>query len=908
MSLRSIIVSVLILVVPYPSLADAERAACHDRRLSGLELSRRDLRPAPTLSASQDNDFRVSSSIAPARFDQDGAQVVNLADGGWWVVWDDDRYGNRKILRQRFDLLGLPLDANELLAGSDYGANYVDPRLEADTLGRIYFSYRNQTTGMIYWTRYAGDGSIDDGPFLVNDTSLNSFAGPHDMTVFPDGQLIVVWENYSALGSTIEMRIFTPTGASFLGPTTVNADGGSANHWVPAVTHAPGSGFLVVWEDYRNGSADIYARQFTGAGSPVGGDFLIIPPPDNAAEQYSPRAAYSPFDRYVIGWVDRRAGQEIYVQRYDQIVGLVGGNQMISSGHTLVSNRELDLSVSSAGRLHVVWSASGADNSIQSLMLDSGLAPAGLPEALNLSDLGQRWGPASCFGDAENLALVWTEAVENDPDLALMLFDSQGDRLLADEVTVNDDQQGAHSVAAQIIPTSDWWNLVCFADSRHDQGDIFVRAISNAGYLAGPERQVNQDAGSALQSEPYIAVSAAHALVVWNDGRTLGGFSGQRIYGRFGSLPLGEFSGDEFLISDSGSLAVKSCPRAAMQADGTGLAAWLDKRDGSSQVYGRWLTADGNLDSDEFLISQPGVDMIITSLFLGCYASDRFNVVWLDVSAAVPTARVRVFGADQALLDSFNYSPGSPGVNMDEMAADTGPDGTVALFWIGVDNGVRRAFLTRLASDGAVITESFEITDSSMAEPTDPSVSVSNNGYISLTWIDRRDGRRLAYYRILDSDLTPLADNQPVSTTVPEFMVSPATDAYRGRAWFVWSDPRENGLNVYAHPLIYLPTDVDDDPPRLPFGFSLSQNYPNPFNPSTEIEFTIPTATHVELTVINSLGQTVTTLMDDIRSAGTHRVAWNGCNSNGDRVASGVYLYRLTAGEFTQTKKMLLLK
>ena len=98
------------------------------------------------------------------------------------------------------------------------------------------------------------------------------------------------------------------------------------------------------------------------------------------------------------------------------------------------------------------------------------------------------------------------------------------------------------------------------------------------------------------------------------------------------------------------------------------------------------------------------------------------------------------------------------------------------------------------------------------------------------------------------------------------------------------------------------------DQEALPDGFSLSQNYPNPFNPETVIDYSIPVTSRLELTVVNQLGQTVAVLFDGVRSAGTYRAFWNGRNSSGEPVSSGVYLYRLRAGEFTQSKKMLLLK
>lgn len=94
----------------------------------------------------------------------------------------------------------------------------------------------------------------------------------------------------------------------------------------------------------------------------------------------------------------------------------------------------------------------------------------------------------------------------------------------------------------------------------------------------------------------------------------------------------------------------------------------------------------------------------------------------------------------------------------------------------------------------------------------------------------------------------------------------------------------------------------------LPTDFALAQNYPNPFNPSTTIGYAVPVTSDVTVEVFNILGQRVKALVDAMQPAGRHQITWDGTDSNGNRVSSGVYFYRITAGEFTESKKMLLLK
>jgi hypothetical protein len=89
----------------------------------------------------------------------------------------------------------------------------------------------------------------------------------------------------------------------------------------------------------------------------------------------------------------------------------------------------------------------------------------------------------------------------------------------------------------------------------------------------------------------------------------------------------------------------------------------------------------------------------------------------------------------------------------------------------------------------------------------------------------------------------------------------------------------------------------------VPSEYSLEQNYPNPFNPSTIINFSISTSEFVTMTIYNALGQEVSTVVNESLNAGSYEV-----NFNAENLVSGMYIYKITAGSFTSTKKMLLLK
>jgi hypothetical protein len=94
----------------------------------------------------------------------------------------------------------------------------------------------------------------------------------------------------------------------------------------------------------------------------------------------------------------------------------------------------------------------------------------------------------------------------------------------------------------------------------------------------------------------------------------------------------------------------------------------------------------------------------------------------------------------------------------------------------------------------------------------------------------------------------------------------------------------------------------------MPSATALLDNYPNPFNPTTTFRYILSEDTHVSLTVYDMLGRLIATVVDNNQAAGDHSAVWDGSNESGQKLASGIYFYRLAAGKFAEMKRMLLVK
>ena len=123
----------------------------------------------------------------------------------------------------------------------------------------------------------------------------------------------------------------------------------------------------------------------------------------------------------------------------------------------------------------------------------------------------------------------------------------------------------------------------------------------------------------------------------------------------------------------------------------------------------------------------------------------------------------------------------------------------------------------------------------------------------------------------------------------------------------------QTGENIAVNQLLTVIEDtvitgIDDEPRNIPSRITLAQNYPNPFNPETVINYQLPANSNVKLTIYNTLGQKVRTLVNTQQAACEWSITWKGVDDAGNSVSSGIYVYRLDAGGQTVSRKMLLLK
>ncbi len=261
---------------------------------------------------------------------------------------------------------------------------------------------------------------------------------------------------------------------------------------------------------------------------------------------------------------------------------------------------------------------------------------------------------------------------------------------------------------------------------------------------------------------------------------------------------------------------------------------------------------------------------------------------------------------------------------------------TVSVVFDGVPGGTLDSIRIALRQAGSIHGGIYEFTGSSRPTPLGkalvPNLTVTSNIAVRPPWDDVAKSYPVPFPNWITVDLT--SNNIDVSKpfvaafvvegsyVAPNYaqriMISEQPDDAENRHSYSYFTPSGDGErdwyfitasagNIYAYLIrAYVnlgATDVEKQSDVIPSEFSLQQNYPNPFNPTTDIQYAIPSESYVSIVVFDVLGKEVATIVNERQSAGSYKADFNASN-----LPSGIYLYRINAGNFSETKKMMLIK
>jgi hypothetical protein len=311
-----------------------------------------------------------------------------------------------------------------------------------------------------------------------------------------------------------------------------------------------------------------------------------------------------------------------------------------------------------------------------------------------------------------------------------------------------------------------------------------------------------------------------------------------------------------------------------------------------STDFGLTWTSGGLTHQNISALTEYGRNLVAANSHGVIYQSGNFGGSWTPIGTGMPSDSVTFIVAAPSVSGGSNIFAGAWGDGI-YMSSDSGKT------WWPVKTGFTSRYPTCLASVGSVL-----------------SAGTAGNGIFVST--DNGSHWQTSSAGLADSNVTSIAavgSYLLVGTNGGAFISSNS-----GSTWVKASDglvDNHIGSVALSGSSVFLGTqskgiwkrsisDVTAIGPRedhLPGGFGLYQNYPNPFNPTTTIRYALPSRAHVTLSVFNTLGQAVATLVNESQETGNHEVRFDGSS-----LASGVYFYRIRAGEYVETKKLVILR
>jgi hypothetical protein len=854
------------------------------------------------------DDTRINDDSEPGRFAHQYSACVPLSGNRILTGWEDGRNGDLDIFGQKISSGGTTEGSNQLLIADD---NYLSQKM-------LKFARSSEGTIAAVWVDELGDLRLCfyDSSFvqlseviLVNDNITANVVSYPDLVFLSDNRLAVVWED-TRLGSAIYAQLFNTSFGRVGTNFEASPDESGKLFWSPAVARGDNGLFAIAWEEIGSSSGNIYLLLFDAGGAPIGIPINAADLSSQDEDQFGPDLVRLEAKGYMLGWSDSRgADQNIYGQIFDQNGNKVDTNIVISEGSSNIAS-ELAFAASTGGEVLAVWSNIAARAQINAQAFDDAGEKIGANILVsNALASGQRFSPAAAYYANNAAAVSFSDTREGIPHIYAQNLNPDYS-LSGANYRLSSAGFGAQQGGADITRMANGDVALVWRDERYDEGDIYFQRCTETGVKVGSNQQINDDGSIAFQDEPAIGSGEnGSAIVAWVDGRTEGDLTGVNIFAQF-ITSSGLKDAGNFRVNDdpAGAMNTQSQPDCDMARSGRAAVVWTDNRNLKSDIYCQLYDQLGHPEGGNFKVNKgdydcynPAVSMLDNELFV---------VAWNVIIESKSYIQFQIFNADGTFSgDNMIIPEIDTALNQQfDFDLSTNPYfGIFVLAWINQSDTESEIHSMIIDFSGMALSSVKIVSDVANLGFEDISVDMDAINSYGVAWSDRRDGIKRSYLGFVDQ-ATVVLPNQLISRNPMDAREQEPAVAVSGRqAVCVWSDNRNrgSGYDIYVNSETYNPTPAEDnnDLP-LPASFALSQNYPNPFNPRTRIDFSISgNLARATFEVVNILGQTVYEEELLNLSAGAHTIEFNA-----DDLPSGVYLYRLMAGNESVSRKMTLLK
>ena len=891
------------------------------------------------------DDFQVNDDNNIGTFFQINPGIDVNKYGMGVVCWVDDRSIDLDIFAQRFDSLGNFLGENFKVNDDQSSASQSDPVVSIFDDGSFVICWtdsRNRSDEPdIYAQRYDNNGETIGYNFRVNDDSEGAQQSHPAIDGAGDGFFVICWEDrrfnpdidqiwaqrFDTSGEPIEVnfRVNDPT-------TEVSP------REYPDVAVQDNHSFIICWEDRRYDdyySIDIYMQIFNPNGERTGFDIDIIDE-FKYFPQYRPKVSVNNDGYCVICWIDGRGEIEypdkyiynIYAQRFDiiNVYPFIRSNFKVNTdAPDSVYQTSPDVSVSDDTTFVISWVdyRNGTENPdiyIQTFDNQDKLADKDIKVNDDNSNVYQ-YLPAVGRAENQTFFVCWEDKRSGDYDIFFQRFKNNvtqdGNR------KINDDR-GANQSNPSVSVSSEGAFVITYDDRRNGESniDVFFQMYNPSAQAQGKNTIANDDTTKFFQTYSGVSfLNDTNFVVCWGDLRN--GIDDPDIYYQIFKVTGGAV-GTNTRVNDDQLNAFQIWPGVSSFNDGSFIICWSDDRNGKydDDIYAQKFNSSGEPDGMNFRVNDDQNGMA-SQFFpaVGVSLDGSYTICWQDMRSFFFQIWAQTFdNLSNKVNGNFRVSDDIFLASFVQPDIDYASDGSFVICWTDRRNAADDPdiYAQRYDEYGDPTGTNFRVNDDqSGAAQESPSVSTADDGSFIICWEDRRNGSYNSdiYAQCYDRDGNPMKNNLKVNgdqTLSPQTEPDVALDRNKN-IYFVWNDNRNqgSGSDIFAKIVswdIFTELSEEKISENIPGKYMLYQNYPNPFNPTTTIKYDIQKEGMVMIKIYNINGVLIRTLVNNKHHPGVYSVIWNGENDFGISVASGLYFINMRAGDYSMTRKMLLLK
>ena len=865
------------------------------------------------------------------------------------------------ILSNSEDPIFADFRVNEQVGNSS--KSNVKSAINGNGISAIVWSDYREGTPNIYIQLLDSTGAKIGDNTKVNEPDNGKLYNQPNISVNNEDNFLIIWSDtrsgYSIIGQIIDEQ------GDFIGGNfNIDDEGNSAYKAYPSIA-GNGNEFVVSWTDARNGyNYDIYAQRLDISGNKIGANF-IVNQDSQAVSKYFSSIALNDSGSFLVSWQAKANGEnKIYSVAMDKDNNIISNQAMLNDSAAVVSNAYGPSTTKSSNGFFTVWyTYAESKYSIIGQFSDSTGAKLDSNLIVNDESASYRYYPTAASNSMGNIVVTWVDyrsgskvyaqklknnlpsgnnfeisekeynssktylasALNNDGSFLSHWLDSSEPteyRIYARRIDsdnnpisasqrIDDDLFSSAEESPSLEVFEDGSFIVLWTDRRLKNTRPYFQRYDKDANPVGENIAVSK---SGYQSNPRIVkLKNQTYLILWREYSSTDG----RKYNIYAQkyFSTGETIGEKFVASDLDLLGDVYNFEVASNSTGMYAVGWEHRINGTRRIYAKSFSSDGNIAAQTQLVSVDTTkinnlpDIAISSsgafaVTYYCQNPGRYDI-YLNRFNSEGNAMDSTIVVNDNLNNAYNYRP-KISINSNDEAIIAWEDGRNprGIYFQKYEN-IDSAELF------AVIDSNKKAVEYALSSYY-PSVSLNDSGNFAISWEEFTNNKRDIKTKLFNSDGIPLGDEFYISASTERNQEQATVVFALDKIYYAWEDNHEPGVgydiwaNVFNFEDIF--TDIDDSNEQLPKEFSLKQNYPNPFNPSTIIEYTVPNVmdakfASITLKVYDILGREIKVLLNKYQQPGNYKIEFNALG-----LASGMYFYKLEVGNFSEVKKMLLLK